>query len=204
MNLRSHFKEDLEKERLLFRLLDSYYQKHLKHYTFLRIRDKALQLKGVDLILTHNTTKRSYYIDEKAQLDYINEELPTFAFEISYQKNGDQKKGWFFDTKKETDFYALITAIYADAPNEFTSCKITLVNRKKLIHFLKERGIDYKELTKKLVSLDETHGKHTLESLLPYTEGYLYVSHNNKAEKPYNLILRLNFLLENGLAKRLI
>ena len=132
----SNFKSDLQKETQLSTLLDCLYHKHLRFYDFERISDLNLQLKGVDLIFTKKSNQKAFYIDEKAQLDYINDDLPTFAFELSYQKNGSLRQGWLFDPSKKTDFYALVTAIYSDEPQRYTSCKITMVNRANLLTFL--------------------------------------------------------------------
>ncbi|QLG45369.1 hypothetical protein [Costertonia aggregata] len=204
MDNKSSFKSDLEKEQKLALLLDTYYKENLNHYTFERVSDIAQQLAGIDVIFKNSATQQSYYLDEKAQLDYVNEDLPTFAFELCYQKNGKVKEGWLFDTAKKTDFYALVTGIYSDAPNTFTSCKITFVNRKKLIGFLKNRNIDKSVLDEYLTTYEGEQGKIELRELKAKTEGYLYFSNLNKVEKPINLILRLEFLLTNGLAKRLV
>lgn len=200
MGLKSSFKSDLQKEKKLTLLLDSYYQSKLKQYSFVRVSDLKQQYEGVDLLFKHKEKDASFYIDEKAQLDYINEDLPTFAFELSYQKNGKEKKGWLFDEKKKTDFYSLITAIYSDEPNSYTSCKITLVNRVKLLAFLNKRGLD-KNI---VVAKPKQHGKHVINGLREKDEGYLYFSKTNKAEQPINLILRLDFLIKNKLAKQLV
>jgi hypothetical protein len=203
LSLKSNFKTDLKKEQKLAMLLDQYYAKNLKHYNFKRVHDRKRQFEGIDLLFTHKEKGLSYAIDEKAQLDYINEDLPTFAFELSYMKTNVLKKGWFYDPSKQTEFYSLITGIYADAPNAFTSCKITLVNRAKLITYLNRKGVTELHL-KSIVNNHETgHGKLKLNELDDRTEGYLYLSSNNKAEQPINLVLRLSFLLQNGLAKRL-
>lgn len=202
--LKSNFSSDLKKEQNLFPFLDAIYTKKLNHYTFKRVSDYAEQLKGVDVVFTHKTTGEDFLIDEKAQLDYVNEDLPTFAFEISYLKKGRIKQGWLFDSSKKTDFYALVTSIYQDEPEIFTSCKITFVNRSKLIAFLKKKGVS-EELIMKIYDEDNlSHGKTAIAELNPKTEGYLYFSKNNKAEKPVNLILRLEFLIANGVAKRLV
>jgi len=203
MGLQSSFKSDLEKEQKLSVFLDAYYKKHLKHYAFERVQDLKRQMQGVDLILAHNTSGRRFLIDEKAQLDYINEDLPTFAFELVYQKDGEVKKGWLFDTKKKTEFYALITSIYSDEPEKFTSCKVTFVNRKKLIEFLNVREVNQEHLDSQIEKHKNHNGKIVLDKLHPYHEGYLYFSTIKKAEKPINLILKLAFLTENGIAKQL-
>lgn len=200
MNLKSSFNSDLKKEKQLSILLDSQYQSKLKNYTYKRVTNLKEQFKGIDVIFTHKQKGCTYFIDEKAQLDYINEDLPTFAFEISYQKNGEEKNGWLLNSRKKTDFYALVTAIFSDQPNAYTSCKITLVNRVKLLAFLRTKGLD-KGLK---VSKPKQHGKHVIKELNDKNEGYLYFSKNNKEEQPINLILRLDFLIKNKLAKRLV
>lgn len=203
-SLASNFSSDLEKEQKLSLLIDTYYQKYLKHYTFERIYDIKRQHKGIDVILKHKTSGKPFYLDEKAQLDYINETLPTFAFELNYEKKGVLKEGWLFDIHKETQFYALITSIYSDAPNEFTSCKITLVNREKLLAFLAVRNINRNTLKDSINRANNSTGKIKIHQLNHRTEGYLFLSKNNKAEKPTNLIFRLNFLIEHKIAKPFI
>ena len=198
--MKSSFKSDLEKERRLQDLLDSCYTKHLRQYRFERIRDLDRQFQGIDVVFRRKSDGAEFLIDEKAQLDYINDDLPTFAFELSYLKNGKVKEGWLFDATKKTDFYALATAIYSDEPALYTSCKITLVNRTKLIAFLKSRKLDRESLRNRLLA----HGKITIDELNPKIEGYLYFSKKKKVEKPLNLILKLDFLIQSGVAKRLI
>lgn len=201
MTLNSDFKSDLKKEQLLTKLIDKIYASKLKHYSFERVKDLNEQYKGVDVVFKHKSKICSYFIDEKAQLDYINEDLPTFAFELSYLKNTIEKKGWLFDEKKKTDFYALITAIFLD-DGEFTSCKITLVNRKKLLKKLDE--LNFKKTDLQNYRSVYNHGKIVLDQLNQKKEGYLFLSSKNKIEEPLNLILRLDWLLETKIAKRLI
>jgi len=43
-----------------------------------------------------------------------------------------------------------------------------------------------------------------IEELDSSKEGYLYFSTQNKVEKPVNLILKLDFLIENGVASVMI
>jgi len=201
---KSKFENDLKKEGYLSVFLDSIYENHLKNYHFQRIHALKEQLKGVDLILTHKISEKIFFIDEKAQLDYLNDDLPTFAFELSYLKKGKAKIGWLFDDAKKTDFYSLITAIYSDEPNRFTSCKLTFVNRKKLLGFLETRSITQTYLEQYAEKSSIVHGKIKIPELDSKKEGYLFYSTRNKAEKPLNLILKLDFLIENSLAKRLV
>lgn len=203
-NLKSNFKADLSKEQRLTPLLDTYYQKHLKNYEFERVLNLKKQRQGIDLILKDNRSGNTYFVDEKAQLDYINESLPTFAFELFYTKNGVQKQGWLFDVSKKTHFYALVTNIYSDETDVFTSCNITFVNREKLILRLHEMGLNQHFLEQLALDQQHVHGKLLLESLDPKNDGYLFFSKKNKVEKPVNLILKLDFLNRIGVAKRLV
>ncbi len=199
--MKSAFKKDLEKEGLLSVYLNSCYDKRLRHYTYQRIPDIEQQLQGIDLYFKNKRTGKAYAVDEKAQLDYINEDLPTFAFELSYLKNGNEKIGWFLDQRKKTEFYALITAIFLDE-QEYSSCKITLVNRKKLLQKLAGVGLDLDHL--KSYRATASHGRRRLQQLDPRKEGYLFFSSKNKVEQPLNLILKLDWMIENNIAKRLL
>ncbi len=202
--MKSNFTSDLRKEKQLSHLLDVYYERSLVYYDTCRVYDMKSQMIGIDLLFTHKQTRDIFNIDEKAQLDYINEDLPTFAFELGYYKEDSYKEGWLFDKHKKTDFYSLATAIYEDEPNKFTSCKITLVNRKMLLAFLSKKAITKKVLTDYCDAYIEHHGKLKIRELNSRNEGYLYFSKNNKTEKPINLILKLDFLITQGIAKRLV
>lgn len=202
MGLKSSFKSDLNKEQKLSVLLDCYYKEYLKNYTFKRIHDIKNQMLGVDVVFTHKTTGEKFLIDEKAQLDYINEDLPTFAFELEYTKRGVIKKGWLFDQNKKTNFYSLVTGIYNDEPKKFTSCKITFVNREKLVKLLFNKGVDEKKLRSYIKENNGHQGKLPIKELNVKKEGYLYFSTTNKLESPVNLILKLDFLLNEKVGKR--
>lgn len=204
MTLKSHFHSDLDKEKKLAVLLDNCYSTYLKHYGFDRVHDLKRQRQGIDVIFRNKKSGKEYFVDEKAQLDYINEDLPTFVFELAYTKDGVQKQGWFLDNGKKTVFYALVTAIFSDEEGLYTSCKITLVNRYKLISLLAEKGIPINQLWDQYAEFTNHHGKSTLTHLNEKTEGYLYLSKHNKAEAPLNLVLRLDFLTNSGVAKRLV
>ncbi len=103
-----------------------------------------------------------------------------------------------------SDFYALVTNIFSDVDKVFTSCNITFVNREKLILHLSTLGLT-REFFQQLVQDNrDVNGKFILEKLCPKKEGLLYFSTQNKAEKPVNLILRLAYLEQIGVAKRLV
>lgn len=202
--MKSNFKADLAKEKRLATLLDYYYQKHLRFYDFERIQSLKQQLKGIDLVLKNKTSLKPFFVDEKAQLDYVNESLPTFAFELCYLKNNVEKPGWLFDDTKQTHFYGLITSIFSDEDGVYTSCNITFVNRQKLILFLAERHLTQAFLKEIISCKKDFHGKLLLQNLNPKTEGYLFFSRKNKAENPVNLILKLDFMIQIGVGRRFV
>jgi hypothetical protein len=207
--MESSFSEDLEDEQILGFYMDSLYPSIFESTSYEAVRkiDLESQYKGIDLKLFNS--KKSYAVDEKAQLNYLNKRLPTFAFEISYLKDNNWHLGWLFDESKETDIYFLITGIFT-VNKSLTSgiSKVTLtgVYRSRLLNFLASKG-----LTKSTV-LDLAHGirssgidgSSALSELNPSTEGKLFFSKKNKAEQPINLVLKLDFLISVGVAKRLL
>lgn len=201
------FKTDLEQETILSKYLDKIYNE--KGFDFERIFDLDKQHQGIDVIMV--TKSVQFFIDEKAQLHYINSDLPTFTFELSYLKNGALKEGWLFDKNKLTQYYFLITGIFlkegknelAD-PDDIDNVKITSVNRDKLIEHLalmkldKERLFQYDSKLRR----DECFGKNIIPELNPKSEGLVYFT-EHLVEMPINLQLRLDFLLETKVAKKL-
>ncbi len=201
--MKSSFKADLAHEKQLSVFLDHCYAKHLKHYSFERIHDLKSQKEGIDLILTHKKNGKTYFVDEKAQLDYLNKNLPTFAFELFYTKNETLKKGWLFDAQKKTQMYSLVTNIKKNGTS-FSSCAITFVNRNKLLSFLGSKGLNEAFIKKRALEHLGFHGKMELPSLDLRKEGHVHFSRKNKEEQPINLVLQLGFLKEIGVAKKFI
>ncbi len=69
------------------------------------IADLDRQIAGEDTIVQlPNGTAR--IIDEKCALHYINDDLPTFAFEVQYRNRaGELADGWFLDDALSTQEY---------------------------------------------------------------------------------------------------
>ena len=208
--MRSKFKDDLSKEVLLGKFLDKYYHQkyNSSNHRFQRIDNLKDQLLGIDLIITING--KEYLIDEKAQLDYLNKSLPTFAFEISFLKNKKVKLGWFFDSHKKTSIYFLITNIQTvedDSLKEgIKDCSITAVHRVNVQKLLAKKGLTEKKILEYTneIRISQKHGKHPIQELDSKREGFFYFSYNNKNEQPINLILYLKFLkLDNQVGKKI-
>jgi len=208
--MKSKFRLDLSKEILLGRYLDTIYHQKFKdaNRSFLRVKNLKEQLLGIDLYIKING--REYLIDEKAQLDYLNKSLPTFAFEISFLKNKKIKIGWLFDQHKKTDVYFLITNIHAIDKHHlelgFKDCSITTIHRTNLQKLLAEKGLDEKRIFEYESQIRKTkkHGKHVIQELHSKKEGFFYFSYENKKEQPINLVLYLKFLtMNNNVGKKI-
>jgi hypothetical protein len=202
----SKFYLDLNQEQILSKYLDNIYKE--KNINFQRVFDLDKQYQGIDVIMLIKLNE--YYIDEKSQLHYINKDLPTFTFELSYLKNNNYKKGWLFDESKLTQYYFLITGILLKkgkieftSPDDIEKLKITSVSRKKLIKYLSLKELDEKRLLEYDVKLrkEKAYGKNNISELNPKTEGLIYFT-EHLSEKPINLQLRLKFLLETKVAKK--
>jgi hypothetical protein len=143
-------------------------------------------------------------------LHYLNADLKTFTFELSYLKNGVLKTGWLFDEHKSTQYYFLITGIYLKkgllelhAATDIENLKITSVNRHLLIGHLAELGLDRHRLKDYEQDLRSTKsfGKNYIAELDSKIQGVLFYT-EHLAEQPINIQLRLEYLLDQKIAKR--
>lgn len=200
------FNSDLSQEAILSEYLDNLYKE--KKIDFQRIFDLDKQHQGIDLVIQHNSV--DYFIDEKAQLHYLNKDLPTFTFELSYLKNNKLKEGWLFDNKKLTHYYFLITGIFLKKgksklinADDIDKLKITSVNRVNLIEYLTSIGLEKTKLLEYDLKLRENNsfGKNIIPELKPQSEGLIFFT-EHLIEKPINLQLRLAYLIENKIAKK--
>ena len=119
---KSTFKGDLKSERAVNEFLQKYLYSYLVDDgiidSFNSNTTMDQQHKGIDTIMyiINNETEeeaRCINIDEKAAIHYARnnlgaEPLSTFAFEVSYLKDGELKRGWLTNEKyKETHAYFL-------------------------------------------------------------------------------------------------
>ncbi len=193
----SLFKKDLEKEVILGAFLSQQYSKLNLGTT--RIFDKEMQYKGVDIILEKDGL--TFKIDEKAQLHYINKDLPTFALEINYLKNDNLKSGWLFDTKKVTEIYAFIFSIqlidgiqHLQNENDIKSCEVVFVNRLRLIKELAKHHLNYESCNNHSIEL---RSNNEIKKI-PHHSGFNFQISDQLAEKPVNLIVKKDFLVAIG------
>lgn len=199
----SKFRQDLKQESILSEYLDEVYQN--KGYKFSRQSDINLQHQGIDGFIYQENTPIA--VDEKAQLHYINKTLPTFAFELSYLKNGIWKKGWLTDPKKKTEAYFLVRGIYLNGKSKLTnksdisSVLITCVDRILLLQYLNQKGLsptvmdEYDQKIRNSCS----YKANEIPELNPVTEGKIYFT-DYLQERPINLVLKIDNLEKNKVA----
>ena len=119
---KSTFKGDLKSERAVNEFLQKYLYSYLVDEGIIDSFNSNTTLdqqhKGIDTIMyiINDETEeaaRSINIDEKAAIHYArnnlgDKPLSTFAFEVSYLKDGELKRGWLTNEKyKETHAYFL-------------------------------------------------------------------------------------------------
>ena len=194
----STYYQDLGKEDILAQYLDASIYPLLStrlNVKFERVRDKRQQQDGIDVIAEY--AGKSLNIDEKSQLDYINNPIPTCAFEIAYLKNGELREGWLYDKKKVTDRYFYITHIRSRRnddticiPEDITGCKILSINRDALINALAKKGVN-REACIGLSDADNVSRRIEIPDL---KDIYLIRS-VQKAEGPLNLVIQRKAIL---------
>jgi len=190
-----------EHELSLF--LDRYFYDRLlqnhKITSYVRITDKKIQLQGIDVMVS--TSRKTVNLDEKAQLYYINENLPTFAFEVNFiDRMGNLSPGWLFNDNLLTDYYVLVwpTATHNDLKTiqaeDFTCVECMLIKKNEIIDYLSELGYTsnfIEEIATGLRSQNK-YGKHFFKNQNNF---YLYFSQpNNYTEQPINIVIRKRLL----------
>lgn len=133
------FKGDLKSERAVNEFLQKYLYSYLVDEGIIDSFNSNTTLdqqhKGIDTIIYiiedgNDEQVRCINIDEKAAVHYAmnnlrDEPLTTFAFEVSYMKGGELKRGWLTNEKyKETHAYFLCWLwIKSDANKYNLSCE---------------------------------------------------------------------------------
>lgn len=160
-----------------------------------RIYDRHLQLQGIDI--TINTDYGERHVDEKAAGHYINQDIPTFAFEINYyNSSGDLVGGWFLDQKSVTDWYFLIwiRAIKNKGITEkdIIELEVMMIDRVKLIQAIEKEGLNAKVIqsVSEDIRAKASGGKHLMNA----TNNMYFFLTEKLVERPLNLVLKKDYL----------
>lgn len=202
--IQSRRNEDMSAEGQLACFLDEYLYERFPHKDAFsqieRIYDRAEQLAGVDVRFT-GVDGRVYHVDEKAQLYYLNRDLPTFAFEVQFLRRGQEICGWLCNDSLKTDLYLLIWPFAAqDSPQniraeQFTRLDCLLVEKKRLLAMLAREGLTPERLLRE--ARQHRQNGHTGKIVIDGVSGiYYYVSDIEKyAEAPINVVIAKDRLL---------
>lgn len=203
--VQSRRNDDMSAEAQLGIFLDTYLYRVFPHKEAFsrieRVHHKAEQLAGVDVRFT-GKDGTVYDVDEKAQLYYINKELPTFAFEIQFLRDGKETIGWLCNGSLLTDLYLLIWPFAAqDTPkgicwNQFTKADCLLVQKDRVLSLLKKEGLTPEKMLADASSFRKLG--RTGKVAIPGVKGiYYYASDPHKyREAPINIIIAKEKLLE--------
>ncbi len=211
----SSFSSDIDKEHMINKYMKVMLYSHFTNrdgspVKIEYITDKKQQDEGLDVILEKDG--KVYCIDEKAQLDYINNQsgpLNTFVLELQNSQSG--KKGWFVNDNLKTDHYMFIWP-HCDTKfrdiQDIEYVEYALVERARIEEELQNKGLSKDILVtygNKLVmgELEHTEEKKnrvyykqspfSKDEYLVYTQAPTQEK-SGKVEKPVNLVVRKKFL----------
>lgn len=197
--------EDLSAEAQLAYFMDQYLYANFPtgkaFSTIRRVHDKEEQLSGVDVEFV-GVDSRVYYVDEKAQLYYLNRNLPTFAFELLFKRGCNDTTGWLCNPKLKTDFYMLIWPFATqNTPKgiswtQFTKADCLLIQKQRLLKMLAHKGLTVERLQADARDIRASGrvGKIPIPGLAGI---YYYASDSSKySEAPINVVISKSLLMD--------
>lgn len=201
----SYRQRDSSVEKEIGKFLDRYFYPKISK-EFRRFENKEDQLAGIDVQFTL-PEKESIIVDEKAATHYINKDIPTFAFELSFKlSNGKDIQGWLLDTSKKTEYYLLMwikaSKTWDLVSDDIKEVKAILIDRYKLIKYLESEGYNSEKLERAVTKirknkLDGALGKNSNSSIYFYSTLRL-------SEEPINVIIKRKKLEELALRSYVI
>ncbi len=187
----SYRNRDSNVEKEIAKFLDAFFYPKIAK-DFKRFNNKEDQLAGIDVQFTL-PEKGLIIVDEKAATHYINKDIPTFAFELSFKlKNGKNVQGWLLDTSKKTEHYLLMwikaSKTWDLVSDDIKEVKAILIDRYKLIKYLESEGYNQDKLERAVTKIRKNKlngalGKSSNSSIYFYSTLRL-------AEEPINVIIK--------------
>ncbi len=204
--------QDSKAEQQLARFMDEFFYSKLG-IPFLRVKDKDMQLKGVDVILGQSEKK----IDEKASLYYSNAMIPTFVFELEFIFNGKSHIGWYLNDELLTDYYMLIWPNIRDeynptlkkwvrreirdiSANDFTVIEAMLIDRRKVKNELEKRTLNTEHLSRYVELIRKGIDRKEYSIGKQIDDDVKIMISERLNEKPINLVINKRLL--HGVADR--
>lgn len=190
----SKFYEDKRKEEMFGAWLDNHFYIKMigKYKSITRNADATMQKCGVDVIIEKNDGN-IIYIDEKATLQYINKNIPTFAFEIRNTTSG--ARGWLYNPNYITDYYLLAWPNATDEriPNaeSFTDTEVMSIKRSSVIQLLLDNGLTEQGI---LDLVEQYQSRISETNKFEIAPGITLNFNQFLAERPINVVVKKNIL----------
>lgn len=191
-------KEDHSAETQLALFMDKYLYNRFPtgnaFSTIRRVHDEQGQRSGIDVEFT-GADGRVYYVDEKAQLHYLNQNLPTFAFELLSFQKGYDTVGWLCNAKLKTDFYMLIWPFATQDDyngitfDRFTKADCLLIQKQKILKMLASSGLTVERMLSdaRCIRASGRKGKIPIDGIKGI---YYFASYPKKyQEAPINIVI---------------
>lgn len=198
-------KRDTSVEHELGKFLNDHFYNQIATKV-IRHADKTDQLSGKDVTCIFKGLGE-IIIDEKAATHYINKDIKTFAFELSFKRtNGEEVEGWLLDPEKMTQYYLLM---WLKANNEWhitsqdiTEVKALLINRKDILNYLKEESYGADKLRR---ANDKIRANNLSGPIGKTTNSNFYFFRTIKlTENPVNIIIKRKKLAELAIGRYVI
>lgn len=156
-----------------------------------RHSDVETQMQGIDVSLSYKRLHDAS-VDEKALSHYINKNIPTFAFELSFLNRGRTIEGWFLDENKKTEYYLLIW-IWAKKDwdikkDDITNLELYLIPRQGICEYLMQQGYDSARLREKAQQIRVNNIDGAIDK--SYDKDYYFFFSKKLVEEPVNVIIR--------------
>lgn len=175
-------------EKVMGEFLDKYFYNENIEGTITRVKDRKLQVKGVDVVIDDGDVK--FYIDEKAAIRYVG--LKTFALELSFiNRQGDVNTGWLLDNTKINDYFLFvwINELNGTEIKDISSIKnvdVALVSKASIFRHLISLGWSKNNLLEKdhrIRNNDNEYMGNILKDKCKFSFS------NHLVEKPINILL---------------
>jgi len=193
----------MENEQKLARFLDERFYVAPDFSSATRIVDLAEQMKGKDIIVSSEKYGlTNAIIDEKCTAHYVNKDIPTFAFELSFLlPNWQEVEGWLTDPEKETEYYLLLYpfATLASSPSKvpvydkITKVRYILVRRSDVQRLLLEKGFNRTALLNKAQEMRRSvrckEDNERIKAIDRASYGFWFFYTFWLSEKPVNVVI---------------
>lgn len=198
---------DSANEQMVARFLDDNFYLPPLFDKATRITDKQEQLQGKDIIVSSSLLNLdNAIIDEKDTAHYVNKDIPTFAFELSFLIGTNEVEGWLTDKEKKTEYYLCLWPFADIVPNtkpaefkEITKLRYLLVKREDVLTLLQKKGFDRTRLLQKAKEMRTIVKGYIDNQRLKATDkeqyGFYFMYTYFLQERPVNVVIP-RYLLE--------